>query len=141
MKKFSNSFRGYNKREVNQVIAAVTKEYESMLNRLKAQDLEIERLKENLTKYKNIEHALNKTILVAEDTSHQIKRMAREESKGILEEAKRNASKITNDALLKAKKYEEEAENLRNRIIAFKRKFRQAIEAEVENIQELPEEY
>lgn len=60
-----------------------------MLNKLKAQDLEIEKLNSNLEKYQNLEDTLNKTILVAEDASTQIKRMARDESKGIIDEAKK----------------------------------------------------
>lgn len=141
MKKFSNSFNGYNKEEVNQFVATVAKEYESMLNKLKERDLEIEKLKTSLVKYQNIEDTLNKTILIAEDTSSQIKRMAREEYKGILDEAKKNASRIINDALVKAQKYESDAEELRKRVVVFKRKFKQAIENEAEAIEDIAEDY
>ncbi len=141
MKKFSTSISGYNKEEVNQFVANVSKEYENMLNRLKAQHEEIEKLKSDIVKYQNMEHTLNKTVLIAEDTSNQIKKIAREEGKGILEEAKRNASRIVNDALMKAEKYEADAEELRRRVVIFKRKFKQAIENEAEAIEEIPENY
>ncbi len=141
MKKFSNRFNGYDKQEVNRFVATVTKEYENMLNKLKAQDVEIEKLKANLEKYQNIEETLNKTILIAEDTSNQMKRMAREEGKTIVDEAKRNGSKIINDALIKANEIEKEAEELRRRVIQFKRKFKQAIETEIEMIDEIAEDY
>lgn len=141
MKKFSTSLNGYNKQEVNEFVARVAKEYESMLNKLKAQDLEIEKLQENLVKYQDLETTLNKTILIAEDTSNQIKRMARDESKAIIDEAKRNASRIINDALIKNEEIEKNAEELRRRVVAFKRKFKQAIETEVEVIDEIADEY
>jgi len=141
MKKFSTSLNGYNKQEVNEFVARVAKEYESMLNKLKAQDLEIEKLQENLVKYQNLETTLNKTILIAEDTSNQIKRMARDEGRAIIEEAKRNASRIVNDALIKNEEIEKNAEELRRRVVAFKRKFKQAIETEVEVINEIADEY
>ncbi|MCI9279657.1 MAG: DivIVA domain-containing protein [Bacilli bacterium] len=141
MKKFSNSFNGYNKDEVNSFVATVAKEYESMLNKLKAQDLEIEKLNSNLEKYQNLEDTLNKTILVAEDASTQIKRMARDESKGIIDEAKKNASRIINDALVKAQKYETDAEELRKRVVSFKKKYKQAMESEIEAIEEIAEDY
>lgn len=140
MKKFSNSFNGYDKQEVNKFVATVAKEYESMLNKLKAQDLEIEKLQESILKYQNIEDTLNKTILVAEDTSNQIKKIARDESKGIIDEAKKNASRIINDALVKAQKVESDAEELRRRVVLFKRKFKQAIENEAEAIEEIAED-
>lgn len=141
MKKFSTAFNGYNKQEVNQFVATVAKEYESMLNKLKEQDEELEKLKSSLTRYQDLEATLNKTILIAEDTSNQIKRMARDESKGIIEEAKRNASRIINDALLKNEEIEKNAEELRRRVVAFKRKFKQAIETEVEVIDEIADDY
>ena len=127
--------------EVNQFVANVAKEYESMLNKLKAQDEEIEKLKKDMEKYEELEVTLNKTILIAEDTSNQIKKLAREESKGIVEEAKRNASRIVNDALIKYQEIEKSAEELRRRVVAFKRKFKQAIETEVEVIDEIADKY
>lgn len=141
MKKFGTSFNGYNKQEVNEFVRDVTKEYESMLSNLKQRDQEIESLKQKLIQYQNMEKTLNRALLVAEDASNQIKKVARDESKGILEDAKRNASRIVNEALLRATKLEEDAENLRRRIIVFKKKFRQAIELELENIDEIEEDY
>ena len=139
MKKFSTSFSGYNKSEVNSFVSDVAKEYESMLNNLKSRDQEIHALKEKLLQYQNMENTLNKALLVAEDASNQIKRMARDESKTIIDDAKRNASRIVNDALLRAEKLEADGENLRKRIVIFKRKFRSIIEAELENIDEIDE--
>ncbi|MBR1680141.1 MAG: DivIVA domain-containing protein [Bacilli bacterium] len=139
MKKFSTSFSGYNKSEVNSFVSDVAKEYESMLNNLKSRDQEIHALKEKLLQYQNMENTLNKALLVAEDASNQIKRMARDESKTIIDDAKRNASRIVNDALMRAEKLEADGENLRKRIVIFKRKFRSIIEAELENIDEIDE--
>lgn len=141
MKKFRTSMFGFNKQEVRDFVKEYTKEYENMLNKLKQQDLELENLKTNLTKYQNLEETLNKTIFIVEDTSNQIKRMAREEGKNIVEEAKRNGSRIINDALIKANEIERDAEELQRRVVNFKRKFKQAIETEVEVINEIAEKY
>lgn len=141
MKKFGTSFNGYNKQEVNLFVRDVTREYESMLNNLKVRDQEIENLKQKLIQYQNMETTLNRALLVAEDASSQIKKMARDESKGILDDAKRNASRIVNEALMRATKLEQDAENLKRRIVIFKKKFRQAMENEIENIDEIPEDY
>ena len=64
----------------------------------------------------------------------QVKKLARDESKGIIDDARRNASRIVNEALMRATKLEQDAENLKRRIVVFKRKFRQAMEAEIENV-------
>lgn len=94
MKKFSTSIYGYSKSEVNSFVNDVANEYESMLNNLKKRDAEITALKEKLVQYQNMENTLNRALLVAEDASNQIKRMARDESKAIVDDAKRNASRI-----------------------------------------------
>lgn len=141
MKKFSTSFRGYNKDEVNHFVSDVTQEYGSMLNNLKQRDQEIADLKNKLLQYQHMENTLNKALLVAEDASNQIKRMARDESKGIVDDAKRDASRIVNEALLKAQQLENDGENLKRRIILFKRKFRSAIQTEMDAIDDIEEDY
>ena len=141
MKKFSTSLNGYNKGEVNACVSDVAKEYESMLNNLKQREIEITNLKEKLAQYQNMESTLNKALLVAEDAGNQIKKVASEESKRVIDEARRNASRIVNDALIKAEKLEADGENLRQRIIVFKRKFKSIIETELETINDIDEKY
>jgi len=141
LRKFSTSFHGYEKTEVNQFVAEVAKEYENMLNNLKKRDMEIKDLKQKLIQYQNMETTLNKALLIAEDASNQIKKVARDESKSIVEEAKRNASRIVNEALRKAEKLEADGETLRKRIVIFKRKFRSIVETELEAIEQIEEDY
>lgn len=140
MKKFSTSLNGYSKNEVNAFVKEVAKEYENMLNHLKQRDVQVKNLEEKLLQYQNMENTLNRALLVAEDASNQIKRMARDESKSIVDDAKRNASRIVNDALLKAEKLESEAKDLQRRIVVFKRRFRQAVEAELEAVDNINED-
>ncbi|MBO5096345.1 MAG: DivIVA domain-containing protein [Bacilli bacterium] len=139
MKKFTTSFTGYSKNEVNGFINEVTKEYESMLNNLKQKDVEIERLKNELVRYQNLESTLNRALLVAEESSNNIKKMARDEGVGIVQDAKRNASRIVNDALLRAEQVQLEAENLKRRVIIFKRRFKQALEEQITQVNEIDE--
>ncbi len=141
MRKFSTSSFGYNKIEVNNFVNEVTAEYESMLNKLKKQDIDIANLKAELEKYKNMENTLNKAIMVAEDASNQIKRIARDEAKGIMDDAKRNASRIINDALLQANKVEQDAETLKRRVGVFKRRLRSVVDEEIEFIDSINEDY
>ena len=139
MKKFSTSFKGYSKIEVNTFVKEVTKEYENMLTNLKNRDQEILNLRKELEKYKNLENTLNKAIIVAEDASNNIKRVARDESNSIIEDAKKNASRIVNDALLKAERVEYEAQNLKRKVIVFKRRFKQALEEQIKDIDDIDE--
>ena len=131
MKKFNISLNGYDKQEVNEFVSEVTKEYEQMLDKLKNKDKEISLLEEQLTHYKGLETTLNRAMLVAEDSSSQLKKGAKEEAKNIIEDAKKNASYIVNDALIKAEKIELEADQLRRSLKIYKARIKQTIEEQL----------
>ncbi|MBE6161539.1 MAG: DivIVA domain-containing protein [Firmicutes bacterium] len=139
MKKFGTSLYGYNKEDVNNFVAEVIKEYESMLNNLKSANEENKKLINEIEHYKDMQGSFNKAILVAQDASTQIKKMAKDEYKTIVEDAKKNASRIVNDALLRAEKIERDSEELRRKTIILKRRLRQEIEASLESIEDIGE--
>ena len=141
MKKFGTSLYGYNKEDVNTFVKEIAKEYENMLNNLKEVNEENKRLIEQIEKYKDMQSSFNKAILVAEDASNQIKKLAKDEYKQIVDEAKKNASRIVDEALIRADKIERDSEELRRRTALFKRKLRQAIESELEAIEDIGENY
>ena len=135
MRKFNNSFPGYNKNEVNSFVNRVTNEYESMLKNLKARDKEIEGLKIELARYKKLENTLNRAILIAEESTHSIKKTAMEEAKIIVEDAKKNASRIINNALIKTEKLDAEATNLKRQVAIYKRRYKDFLENQLEEIE------
>ncbi len=137
MRKFTNSFPGYNKGEVNSFVQNVTTEYESMLNNLKDRDKEIESLKQELSRYKNLENTLNRAILIAEESSQNIKKSSIEEGRVIVEEAKRNASRIINNALIRAEKVETEATKLQKQVRDYKRKYKDLLEEQLNDIERM----
>ena len=104
---------------------------------MKSKDLEINKLKSELEHYKNLESTFNKALLVAEDAGQQIRNSARSESMHLIEDAKRNASRIVNESLLKAEKAEMEAEALKRNVNIFKRKLRGIIEAQLEMVDDI----
>ncbi len=137
MERFTTSFTGYRKEEVNKFVADCIKQVEGMIDSLKAKDLEIEKLKSDLEKYKSLEESLNKAIIMAEDTSSQIKRMATDESTRIVNDAKRNASRIVNEALMEAEKVQMENAALKRNIITFKKRLRMILENQLEMVDDI----
>ena len=137
--KFSTSIQGYKKEEVNDFVKEVTKEYESMLQKLKNSCEIIESLRSELKHYKDIESTLNKAILVAEESTSNIKKAAYDESKVIVEDAKRNATKVINNALAKAERIESEAEALRRKVAVYKRRFRALVEDQLDELEQFDE--
>ncbi len=137
--RFSTSIQGYKKEEVNDFVKEVTKEYEAMLQKLKNSCEVIENLKSELKHYKDIEATLNRAILVAEESTSNIKRAAYDESKIIIEDARRNATKVINNALQKAERIEEDAESLRRKVAVYKRRFRELTENTLDEIEQFDE--
>lgn len=137
MEKFSTSKDGYNKEEVNKFVNDVVTEVESMLNKMKQKDKEIGELTKSLEKYDNLELVLNKTILMAEDSSNQMKKLAKEEADNLINDAKKNASRIVNEALMQAEKTELESIRLKRNIITFKKKLKVLLEQQIDLADEI----
>ena len=76
-------------------------------------------------------------IMKAEETGDNIKRMARQESEIIVSDAKHNASRIVNEALLKAEKIENNAEILEKNMKIFKRKLKLIMEQQMAVVEEI----
>lgn len=137
MEKFSYEANGYNRNQVNQFVEEVITQTEGIIKRCKEQKNEIENLRQELEHYKNIETSLKDAIIRAEEAGDNIKRMAREEYEMIVTDAKHNASRIVNEALLKAEKIEVQSERLQNNIKIFKRKLKLIVEQQMEVVDEI----
>ncbi len=137
MEKFSYEANGYNRSEVNQFISDVIKETEGIIARVRSQNDEIDELRKELEHYKNLESTLKSAIIKAEENSDNIRKIAREESEMIVTDAKHNASRIVNEALLKAEKIENNAEILEKNMKIFKRKLKLIMEQQMAVIEEI----
>ena len=137
MEKFSYEANGYNRSEVNQFVGDVIRETEGIITRVKKQNKEIEELKKELEHYKELEDTLKSAIMKAEETGDNIKRMAREESEMIITDAKHNASRIVNEALLKAEKIENNTDLLERNMRIFKRKLKAIVEQQMSIVEEI----
>ena len=137
MKKFSKSFSGYNTHEVNAFVDDVVKNVDEMLQKMKAKDMEIDRLTKELEHYKSMDATLNRAIVMAEESSKKYKESSLNESDLIITEAKKNANRIINDALTKAEHIEEESQRMRRNIITYKRRIKNLIDQQAELVEDL----
>ena len=137
MEKFSYEANGYNRNEVNQFVSDVIRETEGIITRVRKQNTEIEELKKELQHYKEQEANLKDALLKAEETSDNIKKMAREEREMIVTDAKHNASRIVNEALLKAERIELQADTLERNMRIFKKKLRSIMDQQMAVVEEI----
>ena len=150
----SRTFKNYTPEEIDRFLDQIIKQVEKMIEDNKSKNVEIalkdkriEELEkiisdsraslEKLAHYEKLEGTLNRALMMAQKTSDQIKSNAHKESEIILEDAKRNASRIVNESLLKAEKTEMEAEMLRRNINIFKRKLRGLVQAQLDMVDDI----
>lgn len=139
MDKFTITDKGYNVTEVNKFVDNVINHTESMLEKLKKQQREIESLKRDVDNYRRIESELKSALFRAEQSSNDIKKQAYDEKNVIIEEARRNASRIVNDALLRAEKIELKTDTLERNMRIFKKKLKLVVEQQLSVIDEIEE--
>jgi len=137
MDKFTRTLRGYNPEEVNKFIDDIISKVETIMSELNGKNNEISVLEEKLEHYNAMEETLNKAIMAAQQAGDQIKRVARQESETILEDAKRNSNRIVNEALIRAEKTEFETNLLRKNIKVFKNRLKNIIEAQLEMVEDI----
>lgn len=154
MEKFNRTLRGYDPEEVNKFLDQVIVQVQKLVNDLKVKEQEIAlrdkkiaemqetinqtvHIQEKLAQYERMENTLNRAIMMAQKTSDQIKSNAHRESEIILDDAKKNASRIVNESLLKAEQAENEANMLKRNVNIFKRKLRGLIETQLEMVEDI----
>ena len=80
---------------------------------------------------------MNRAIYSAESAGDQIKKNARREADMLITEARHNASRIINDALLKAERAQNHADQLKRNTNTLKRRLRQIIQNQLDVIEEM----
>ena len=133
-KSFNKGFRGYDEDEVNEFLEQVMKDYELVLREKRDLEEKLNGVHERLGHFNNIEDTLNKSILVAQEAAEDVKRNAQKEAKLIIKEAEKNADRIVNDSLAKARKIAIEIEELKKQSKVFRRRFTMLVEAQLDLI-------
>lgn len=137
MEKFDTVFRGYDKLQVQKFLDDVITNYEALLEKSKKTEEDNKKLVEQIAYYQRIEDTMNRAIYTAEAAGDQIKSSARREAESLVTEARHNANRIINDALLKAEKAQNHADQLKRNTNVLKRRLRQIIENQLEVIEEI----
>jgi len=121
---FSRSFRGYNEEEVDDFLDKIVKDYEELINENNKLNEEIERMKERLKEYSEIEETLRSALLNAQKSAEEMKKKVENEAKMIIEKAKMEAEMIKQQASQKGDEIKNEIDNLRRYKFIFKERLK-----------------
>ncbi|PLT34284.1 DivIVA domain-containing protein [Bacillus sp. V5-8f] len=131
-KEFSKGFRGYDEDEVNEFLDQIIKDYEIILREKKELENKLNEVYDRLGHFTSIEETLNKSIVIAQEAGEEVKRNAQKEAKLIIKEAEKNADRIVNDSLSKARKIAMDIEELKKQSKVFRTRFKMLVEAQLD---------
>lgn len=152
--KENNKYSKYSPEEIDAFLNGVISQVEKMIEESKIkneliiskekriQELEAAlavslRENEKVKEYESMKETINNAVNMAQRTSEEIRINAKKECDFLLEDARRNASRIVNEALLKAEKAEADAESLKRNVKIFKRKLKDILEAQLELVEDI----
>ena len=152
--KENNKYSKYSPEEIDAFLNGVISQVEKMIEESKIkneliiskekriQELEAAlavslRENEKVKEYESMKETINNAVNMAQRTSEEIRINAKKECDFLLEDARRNASRIVNEALLKAEKAEDDAESLKRNVKIFKRKLKDILEAQLELVEDI----
>jgi len=110
---FSLKVKGYDKEEVNHFKMQVAEALENEILVREKLKKELDKIRENLSKFEKREEVLRDTLISAQKFSHEIKMNAERESELIIKEAEVKAEAIINHAINRQRELKEEIRNLR----------------------------
>lgn len=133
-KEFPVKMRGYDQDEVNDYLDQIIKDYEMVLKENRELEKNLKFSEEKVSHFNNLQDALNKSIIVAQDAADRLKENAVKEAELIGLEAGKNADRLLDEAVAKAKRITTETEELRKQSRIFKQRLQLMIESQLEMV-------
>ncbi len=137
---FKSTPLGYSKEQIDEMVGKITEDYESFA--LEQLDLneKIKTISNSLNQYKSMEKNLTDTLMLAQQTSEEVKKNAYMKADNIVKDAEIRARKILNDAAQEVLKITYKQDELVNRLKAFKTKTKTLIDAQLDLLEKIDEE-
>jgi len=117
-KTFEKNFRGYQVEEVNAFLQTLSQEWERIMDDSKELRIKLEATEREVTKLREVESSLYKTLKTAEDTGANVIEQARMAAELHMRESQLRAEAILNEAKSKAKDTIEESDEKAKEIVA-----------------------
>ena len=128
---------GYSVEEVDDFLDDLTADYSKNYKEVSELKAKVEELNKSLEHYKNIESTLQNTLVMAQSTAEDIKKVAQQQADQITNEAKANAQKqvdaLNNEIVAKTK----EVEDMKKQFDIYKAKMESLLISQLELLKEV----
>ena len=137
-KKFSKQMmNGYSVEEVDNFLDELTADYEKLYKESNDNKGKISELEASLVKYKNIESTLQNTLVMAQTTADEIKRVAKQEADQIIKDAQGTAKEQLMELEQKVTMKAKELDELKKQFDVYKAKMESLLISQLELLKEV----
>lgn len=140
-KEFKKGLRGYNIDEVDEFLDKIAESYEAMCKENTLLKEKLQLMEDKVDHYDKMENAIKGTLLLAQNTSEQVKENAKKESECILKNANETAQKIIDKAHSDVIQINDEFEAVKQEFGKFRTKFRGFIKTQLEMFDDMEKDF
>lgn len=140
-KKFSKQMmNGYSIDEVDDFLDELTIDYEKIYKELQEAKSKVEELDKNLEHYRNIEETLQSTLVMAQSTAEEVKKVARQQADQIIADAQGNAHQSVIDLNQEITLKKKEMDDIKKQLDIYKAKMEALLISQLELLKDINEE-
>ena len=137
-KKFAKQMmNGYSVEEVDNFLDELTADYEKLYKESNESKGKISELESSLVKYKNLETTLQNTLVMAQSTADEIKKVAKQESEQIIRDAQATAKNQLMELEQQISARTREFDELRKQFDVYKAKMESLLISQLELIKDV----
>ena len=137
-KKFSKQMmNGYNVEEVDDFLDELTLDYTKNYKEVNELRDKVEELNKDLEHYKTIEETLQNTLVMAQSTAEDVKKVARQQADQIINEAKGTAQKQASDLDNEIVAKKKELEDVKKQFDIYKAKMESLLISQLELLKDI----
>ncbi len=134
---FKRSLRGFDEDMVNDVLDKIIEDYSFYIHENIELKDRVGVLNEGIQHYKNMEDSLQETLVIAQQTSEEIKRNAQDRAEIIVREAEMRAQTLINEASKDSTKAKYEYEDLKNKMQMFRLRNESLLTSQLETLKQM----
>ena len=126
--------------EVDEFLDELTVDYTKNYKRASELKAKVDELNNSLVQYKTIETTLQNTLVMAQTTAEEVKRVAKQRADQILDEAKINAQKEVEELKMEIMAKQKELEDVKKQFEIYKAKMEALLISQLELLKDINKE-
>jgi len=134
---FKRSLRGFDEDMVNDVLDKIIEDYSFYIHENIELKDRVGVLNEGIQHYKSMEDSLQETLVIAQQTSEEIKRNAQDRAELIVREAEMRAQTLINEASKDSTKVKYEYEDIKNKMQMFRLRNESLLTSQLEMLKQM----